>query len=255
MKLLFALICFGSSLAFASVPPGYVNLAEINPSIAIEMRYFSNWNFVGRPVAGYKADKCYLTKEAAQALSEAQEKLIPQGYSLLVFDCYRPKRAVADFMNWTENAKDTKMEKVFYVEMNKSKLIEKGYIADKSGHSRGSTVDITLIRKEPLAAGATPPAAVPVEEGKLRYQEEEADCRQTKNISATTQVDMGTTFDCFSQLANTANRKVSKEAQANRKILKQALEQVGFVNYPKEWWHFTLKNEPNKDKNLDFIVE
>jgi zinc D-Ala-D-Ala dipeptidase len=245
---------FSGTFSFAAIPTGFVNLAEVNPSIEIEIRYSSNWNFVGRPITGYKANKCYLTKEAAQALSEAQEKLIPQGYSLLVLDCYRPKRAVADFMNWSEKIKDLKMEKIFYPEMEKSKLIEKGFIGDKSGHSRGSAVDITLIKKEPVAQSE---AAVPVAvaEGKLRFQEDEVDCRQQKNITATTQLDMGTTFDCFSKLAVTKSRAILKEAQENRKILKQAVEQVGFVNDPKKWWHFTLKNEPNKNKKFDFIIE
>jgi D-alanyl-D-alanine dipeptidase len=235
-----------SSTARAAPAPGFVNLATIHPGIKIEMRYFSIWNFMGRIIPGYKANRCFLTREAATALAQAQEALSKKGYSLLVLDCYRPARSVQAFVNWTRDEKDQKMKSVFYPDEPKFTLIERGYIADRSGHSRGSTVDLTLIKKPVTRSRKDTP---------LRYKESGGDCRDTRGIERTGQLNMGTTFDCFSDLANTDHPKIIASARANRKILRDAMESVGFQNYPKEWWHFTLKNEPFSDQYFDFEVE
>jgi D-alanyl-D-alanine dipeptidase len=221
--------------AFSKVD--FVDLASVNPDIKIEMRYFSNWNFIGRKVVGYNTNKCFLTKQAANALSEVQRDLEKQRLSLLVFDCYRPQRAVTSFVEWTKDAKDNQMQNIFYPDEPKSTLIERGYIASRSGHSRGSTVDLTIVQ---IATNGN-------------YHEETSDCRYPKtNLK---QLDMGTYFDCFSSLSNTNDTRISKEAISNRKLLKTTMEKHGFKNYSKEWWHYTLKNEPFKDQYFDFVIE
>lgn len=242
--------------ASAQVPERFVDVKTIVPSIEVEMRYFSEWNFLGRVVNGYQANKCYLTKEAATALGQVQAMLEPLGYSLLVFDCYRPQRAVADFAKWADDLRDLTMQKIFYPLEPKSTLWKRGYIAHKSGHSRGSTVDLTIVRLAPKPIMVGPPAPEDVIEiKKLKFQEEPVDCRYQKNITLTRQLDMGTMFDCFSTSSNTASRDIAPQAQINRLLLKQSMEKFGFRNYFREWWHFTLKSEPYPSKIFDFAVQ
>jgi len=232
----------------AANPPGFVDLKTLDPSIEIEMRYATDWNFTGRPVKGYLANKCYLTREAGMALASAQRELGKQNLGLLILDCYRPSRAVAQFVAWTKNPKDQSMKSIFYPDEPKHELIARGYIADKSGHSRGSTVDLTLVSLNKVQE---------LKKAKLKFNfyEEKTDCRSQKNITTTGQLDMGTNFDCFSVLANTLNPNISRQAQNNRQLLREALEKVGFVNYDKEWWHFTLKNEPFSESYFDFPIK
>lgn len=232
------------ALSFATLPDEFVDVLKMNPNIKVELRYFSEWNFMGRAIDGYRANKCFLAKEAAQSLAKVQEHLHGLGYSLLVFDCYRPQRSVAEFVKWVQDPRDLKMKKIFYPDEPKDKLVERGYIASKSGHSRGATVDLTVVKNQPTKNN-----------GKLKYRENVIDCRKPKSIEKTGQLNMGTAFDCFSELANTDSDKVSAEARGNRKILKEAMEKFGFVNYAKEWWHFTLKEEPFKERYFDFVVE
>lgn len=235
--------------SFAAPESGFVDISEVNDEIYVEMRYATDWNFVGRVITGYKSNKCFLTVEAAEALSKVQKLIQVSGYSLLVFDCYRPQRSVTEFLDWTRDSTDQKMKKIFYPKEPKEKLVERGYIADKSGHSRGSTVDLTLIKSSKVQVTNKPAMSG------ASFHEDNIDCRLPKNIESTGQVNMGTSFDCFDKLANTANPKVMGEAKKNRQILKEAMEKSGFANYPKEWWHFTLKDEPHKDKYFDFVVQ
>ena len=241
-------IFFWSQAALGNVPSDFISIHKIDPSIAVEMRYATNWNFMGHVVTGYSANKCYLTKQAASALASVQTSLSKLGLGLLVFDCYRPQRAVAEFVKWTQDPKDQKMRTVFYPDEPKELLISRGYIASKSGHSRGSTVDLTVIKKTPTKGRSVDKS------DKLNFQEGFLDCRFQKHISETSQLDMGTMFDCFSVLANTMNPNISKDQAANRKILLDAMEKSGFVNYDQEWWHYTLKDEPFKDTYFDFMI-
>lgn len=245
---LISYVCMPAVLAHGAIPADFVEIRSVNKTIEVEARYASDWNFIGRPAAGYLANKCYLTKKAALALSKVQKLLRKKNLGLLAFDCFRPARAVADFVAWTKNTKDSDMKPIFYPDEPKESLIERGYIADRSGHSRGSTIDLTIIDTRRLK----PPAkAWPL----LQFREEKTDCRSQSNISSTSQLDMGTMFDCFSVLANTLNPEISITAKSNRKILLDAMESSGFSNYEKEWWHFTLKDEPFKDAYFDFPIE
>jgi D-alanyl-D-alanine dipeptidase len=220
---------------------GIVDLKTINPDIFVEAAYASEWNFIGRPIDGYQADKCYLTTKAANALSAVQKEVSKQGYSLLVFDCYRPARAVNQFVNWTKDTTDAKMQSVFYPDEPKVNLIKRGYIDAKSGHSRASTIDLTLVYTKKFQ-----------KKDFILKAKAVTDCRKSQGVEKSGQVNMGTTFDCFSELAHTANPSVSEEARKNRQILKLAMEKQGFTNYSKEWWHFSLKNEPYKNDYFDF---
>lgn len=227
--------------SFAAIDSGFVDISNVNKDIKVEMRYSTDWNFVGHTISGYKSNKCFLTKEAADALSKVQKHVQTIGYSLLVFDCYRPQRSVTEFLTWTRDSKDQRMKKIFYPDEPKEKLVVRGYIADRSSHSRGSTVDLTLIKNN--------------RESKESFKEEAVDCRQQKDIENTGQLKMGTSFDCFDKLANTSNPKASAQVKLNRQVLNESMVKFGFVNYPKEWWHFTLKEEPFKDKYFDFVIE
>ena len=235
---LFLILCVFATTVQATPDPHFIDISSINKNIKVELRYASDWNFVGHPIKGYQDNRCYLSKPAAEALSNVQKYLEPKGLSVLVFDCYRPQRAVNEFMNWSKNFKDQKMKKIFYPDEAKEQLFEKGYIAERSGHSRGSTIDLTLI-KFPLS--------------KKSFHEEAIDCRKHKNIEATGQLDMGTSYDCFDSMANTDSPKTTAVAKKNRLLLKETMERHGFKYYPLEWWHFTLKDEPYKEEYFDWV--
>jgi len=209
--------------AQAQVPAGFVDAATIVDGLVVDMRYFGADNFVGARIDGYEAARCLLTRPAAAALARVQLDLAPQGLGLKVFDCYRPTRAVAHFVRWARDVKDVKRKADFYPDVDKRELFRLGYIAPLSGHSRGSTVDLSLVR---LAPGQAP-----------------------------VEVDMGTRFDFFGVQSWPSSRAVSAEAQANRKILASAMRRGNFRPYEREWWHFTLRGEPYPGSYFDFVVK
>lgn len=204
--------------------PAFVDAATVVPGLEADMRYAGTNNFVGAKIAGYEKPVCLLTKEAAAALVKVQIALASSGVGLKVFDCYRPVRAVAHFMRWLRDPKDVKTKGDFYPDLDKRSLSE-GYISQRSGHSRGSTVDLTLVD------------ILPGPDGKLRER------------------DMGTPFDYFSPYSSPSNRQVSEEARSNRRLLSDAMRKNGFVPYGKEWWHFTLAHEPFPQTYFDFAVK
>lgn len=215
-----AMTLTGAASAQAQTPhPAFVDIATLIPAAVVDMRYLGTNNFVGARIDGYEKPVCYLTRPAAEALSHVQRDLAPNGLGLKVFDCYRPARAVAHFIRWARALGDTKMKAQYYPEEDKRHLFSRGYLASRSGHSRGSTVDLTLVTL--------------------------ADKRE---------LDMGTPFDFFSVRSWPGDRSVGMEAQRNRKILSDAMRKRGFVPYSKEWWHFTLAREPFPDTYFDFVV-
>jgi D-alanyl-D-alanine dipeptidase len=199
--------------------PGFVDAVEVVAELRVEARYFGTHNFVGRRIDGYEAGKCLLTREAATALASVQRDLAPLGLGLKAFDCYRPTRAVAHFLRWARDPQDQARKAEFYPDVDKRTLFRDGYISARSGHSRGSTVDLTLVR---LADGG--------------------------------EADMGTPFDFFGMRSWLADRSISPAAQANRQVLAAAMRRRGFRAYEKEWWHYTLNNEPYPDSHFDFPV-
>ena len=197
------------------------DFAEISTVIrdaAYDIRYYSSNNFTGKQIQGYKAPRAYLTKEALKALAKAAAILRKQGYRLLIWDAYRPQKAVDNFVAWINNPND-EGDKTFYPKLEKSDLIIGDYIATKSGHTRGSTVDLTIIKKD----------------GSF--------------------VDMGGTFDLFSEISHYKYPKITDEQKRNREILRNAMAKAGFKGIYSEWWHFTLKDEPYKDTYFNFDIE
>ncbi|MER6253276.1 M15 family metallopeptidase [Streptomyces sp. NPDC001584] len=240
----------GTATAGASAPPpeakaprAFVALSSVDPTILQDMRYVRAHNFVGEPVDGYRQPVCILTRPAAEALHRAQARLLRQGYSLKVYDCYRPQRAVDHFVRWAEDLGDERRKAEFYPRVDKSRLFEDGYIAKKSGHSRGSTMDVTLVRLPALPA----PRPRPGQESVPCYAPRAE--RYPDNS-----VDMGTGFDCFDTLSHTDDPRVQGAQRANRDLLRSALAAEGFANLPEEWWHFTHKPELFPDTYFDFPV-
>ncbi|MFF3380888.1 M15 family metallopeptidase [Streptomyces sp. NPDC002680] len=227
----------------AGAPEDFLALRSVDPTIVQEMRYFTPHNFVGEPIDGYEQPICILTRPAAEALHQAQLKLRPQGYTLKVYDCYRPQRAVDHFVRWAEDLDDQAMKGEFYPDVDKTRLFEDGYIAEKSGHSRGSTMDLTIVK---LPAKPTRPY-VPGEPLVPCY------APQSERFPDNS-VDMGTGYDCFDTRSHTLDPRIQGEQRANRLLLKDTLEALGFVNLAEEWWHFTFKPELYPDTYFDFPV-
>ncbi|MEU3312743.1 M15 family metallopeptidase [Streptomyces sp. NPDC006662] len=224
-------------------PAEFVSLGSVDPTIIQEMRYVSAHNFTGERIDGYRQPVCLLTRPAAEALHRAQTRLLSQGYSLKVYDCYRPQRAVDHFVRWAEDLADERRKAEFYPRVEKSRLFADGYIAAKSGHSRGSTMDLTLVALPALPA----PAPEPGQESVPCYAPQAE--RYPDNS-----IDMGTGFDCFDTLSHTDDPRVPRAQRAHRMMLKEALAREGFVNLPEEWWHFTHRPELFPDTYFDFPV-
>jgi len=247
---LLALLGLGAApLARAQAPVpeapagAFADLAQVAPSILVEMRYTTAHNFVGRRIRGYEEPVCLLTREAATALARAQRRVRRAGYTLKVYDCYRPQRAVDDFVAWARRLQDDRMKAEFYPRVDKRRLFSEGYIARRSGHSRGSTVDLTLVELPARRAE------------RYRRGQELVDCAApaSQRFGDNT-IDMGTGFDCFDPLSHPFNGRVHGQQRANRLRLRRALLAVGFKGLPTEWWHFTLRREPFPDTRFDFPV-
>jgi len=208
-----------SARAQASLPPGFVDASAVVDGLVVDMRYFGSDNFVGERIDGYERPRCVLSAPAANALAAVQRGLAARGLGLKVFDCYRPQRAVANFVRWAQRIDDVKRKREFYPHVDKRDLFKEGYISQRSGHSRGSTVDLTLVRR--------------------------SDGRE---------LDMGSPFDFFSPKSWSSDASVSGEAHANRALLAAAMTHGGFRPYKKEWWHFTLAGEPFPDTYFDFPI-
>lgn len=239
-----SIFCPLPALAAGPASVGFVDLHDEVPSIALDIRYYTAHNFVGERVDGYNAPKCIMTKRAADALAGVQKELVASGFSLKVYDCYRPKRAVAHFVRWAKDIDDTKTKKEFYPTIDKRNLFRDGYIAERSSHSRGSTVDLTVV-----------PIPVPAQERYVSGQALHECCLPAEKRFRDNGIDMGTGFDCFHELSHTANREIGDAQRINRLLLKTLMEKYGFVNYDREWWHYTLKDEPYPDTYFDFAIE
>ncbi|MGD9914820.1 MAG: M15 family metallopeptidase [Rhizobiaceae bacterium] len=209
------------------LPEGFVRLGDVDRSIRQVMSYAGSLNFLGRPARGYEAPVCILSEQAANALAGVQKRLMAEGLSLVMFDCYRPQRAVSDFASWARQSGGT--DPKWHPTVARNRLIRDGYIASRSAHSRGSTVDVGIAPVEPRIVE---PPACGADSGTL---------------------DFGTGFDCLDPSSNTDSRAVSAEARANRRKLVAAMREAGFRNYSAEWWHFTLEGEPFR-KPFDFLV-
>jgi D-alanyl-D-alanine dipeptidase len=231
----------GVAEAAPDLPAPFVYLSEIDPRIQQDMRYASENNFLGRVVDGYAAAQCILTRETALSLKKVEDALLKKNYSLKVYDCYRPARGVRDFVRWSRSDGDQKMKPQYYPDYDKDELFNRGFIASHSMHSRGNTVDLTIV-----PAGS----AVPEFNAKsaLVRCDAPADRRSPDNS-----LDFGTGFDCFGAKSHTASEKIPQAAQDNRQMLVDAMAAEGFRNYPREWWHFQ-KRGAAMDEEFDFPI-
>ena len=200
-------------------PSGFVLLSDFVPDIVQEIRYYSTYNFIGDRIDGYEEPCAMLTTEAARALRSVSHEMIVQGYRLKVFDAYRPACAVRHFVLWGIEDLDLRMKPFFYPDLEKQELFQKGYVASKSSHSRGSTIDLTLLD---MATGK--------------------------------ELDMGSPFDLFSEISHPDSRDVTDEQYENRMILRNVMVWIGFAPIDCEWWHFTLEYEPYPDTYFEFPV-
>ena len=215
----------------ATESAGFVNITDVVPDVILEVRYFGAYNFVGARIDGYEQPTALLTREAADSLKAVSEDLKAQGYRLKIYDAYRPQMGVDHFVRWGQDLDDTLMKPYFYPNESKDSLFIKDYIATRSGHSRGSTLDLTLF-----------------------------DMRTEK------EVDMGGTFDWFGKESHPdcggdpvtgtyrPNDTITAQQFANRMLLRTVMLSHGFKPYDCEWWHFTLKNEPYPDTYFEFPV-
>jgi len=199
------------SFAQQQLPEGFVYIKMVIPTIELEIRYAGNHNFIGKPIEGYNAPKAIITVEAANMLKKIQLELEKKNLGLKIYDAYRPQKAVNHFVKWAKNLNDTINKEEFYPNVKKKNLFKEEYIASRSGHSRGSTVDLTIID--------------------LSTDEKKA-------------LDMGSPYDFFGKESWVSNTNLTLKQLQNRKILQEVMQKYNFRNYPKEWWHFTLRNEP-----------
>jgi D-alanyl-D-alanine dipeptidase len=226
------------------LPEAFVDIQKVIPDVVLDIRYYGPHNFVGERVDGYLAPKCFLTKEAAEALANVQQDLEPYSLSLKIYDCYRPQRAVNHFVRWATEIENIKTKKEFYPTVDKRNLFKDGYIDSKSGHSRGSTVDLTIV-----------PLPAPRQADYIPGQQLSECYLPAAKRFGDNSIDMGTGFDCFHELSHTANTNIGRRQKINRLLLKSLMEKHGFRNYDMEWWHYTLKNEPYPDTYFNFVIE
>ncbi len=201
-------------------PEDFVYLLDLEPSIKIELRYFSNNNFIGQPIDGYHRSTIIVSKPTALALQKVQNDLEKKGLGLKIFDAYRPQQAVNHFVRWAKVLNDTLMKQSYYPDVPKSELFKRGYIASKSGHSRGSTVDLTLI-----------------------------------DLDTGNELDMGSPYDFFGVQSHPFYKKITDKQRKNRMLLRRVMLKNGFKPYENEWWHFTLRDEPFPNQYFDFPVK
>ena len=223
--LLALLLTAGAAQAQSRLPPGFVYLRDVEPSIAQDMRYAGANNFTGRPLPGYGAPECVLRRDAALALKRVQDVLKGSGLSLKVYDCYRPQRAVNAMARWAGGHEDDSTKR-FYPALEKRTLFAEGWIAFRSRHSAGTAIDLTIV-----PAGSS----VPEFDATRRYGSCDALWRERAPDNS---IDMGTGFDCFSAKSYTHSAAISGAERANRDRLLAAMTKQGFRNYFREWWHF-----------------
>ena len=211
------------SYSFANnLPDDFVEIKALIPTIELEIRYYTADNFVGERIDGYEIPKAILTLQATETLNSVQDELSNFDLGLKVFDAYRPQRAVDHFVRWAKDPNDIKMKKFYYPEVNKEDLFIEGYIADKSGHSRGSTVDVTIV---------------------------------SLSDNKSVELDMGTRWDYFSPKSWPSSTNVTPQQRANRMLLQNVMRKHGFKSLKEEWWHFTLENEPYPNHYFDFPIQ
>jgi zinc D-Ala-D-Ala dipeptidase len=236
------LIAGNMAASGAELPRGFVYLADVDGEIRQDIRYAGSHNFIGRPVDGYLAGECVLTARAAGALKQVHAELAARKLSLIVWDCYRPARAVRDFVAWSRLPQDARMKPEFFPGTVKAQLFALGYLSLSSRHSRGSTVDLGIVPGDsppPVYDPAAPPKPCTAAKGE-RFEDGT--------------IDLGTGYDCLDPKASTASPNVGRQATSNRNLLRALMRRFGFRSYWREWWHFELVDEPFPQQSFDFPI-
>lgn len=228
-----------NSLHASQLPEGFIFLTDVDTTIIEDPRYSTAENFTGHVVPGYERKKIVCTKEAANALKNANTDLKETGYQFIVYDGYRPQKAVKFFEYWADYIKDESKKNEYYPYIDKKNIFQLGYIAKKSGHSRGSTFDLTIIKVGSKLKCPTPLEKTLLSGKKIIFLDD-----GTEN--------MGSSFDLFDEVSHYETPSITEQEQSNRKLLRDVMISNGFEPYEKEWWHFTLKNEPYPNTYFDF---
>ena len=218
--IIFFTVLISSQISSQTLPKGFSYVSEIDATIKKELRYATSNNFIGKPIDGYLKDSLIISTPAAKALKEIQTKLILSGLSLKIFDAYRPQQAVDHFVRWAKVMNDTLMKKLYYPDVQKSELFTLGFIASKSGHTRGSTIDLSIV-----------------------------------DVKTNKEVDMGSSYDFFGEKSHPFYKKITEAQMKNRMLLRTIMIKNGFIPYDNEWWHFTLKDEPYPTTYFNFLIE
>ncbi|MAC87562.1 MAG: peptidase M15 [Gammaproteobacteria bacterium] len=213
-------VLISSQISAQTLPKGFSYVSEIDATIKKELRYATSNNFIGKPIDGYLKDSLIISTPAAKALKEIQTKLMLSGLSLKIFDAYRPQQAVDHFVRWAKVMNDTLMKQLYYPDVQKSELFTLGFIASKSGHTRGSTVDLSIV-----------------------------------DVKTNKEVDMGSSYDFFGEKSHPFYKKITETQMKNRMLLRTIMIKNGFIPYDNEWWHFTLKDEPYPTIYFNFLIE
>ena len=214
------IVLISSQINSQTLPQGFSYVSEIDATIKKELRYSTSNNFIGQPIDGYIKDSLIISTPAAKALKKIQTKLMLSGLSLKIFDAYRPQQAVDHFVRWAKVLNDTLMKQLYYPDVQKSELFTLGYIALKSGHTRVSTVDLTIV-----------------------------------DIKTNKELDMGSSYDFFGEKSHPYYKKITDKQTKNRMLLRSIMIKNGFIPYDNEWWHFTLKNELYPTTYFNFTIE
>ena len=218
--IIFFTVLISSQISSQTLPKGFSYVSEIDATIKKELRYATSNNFIGKPIDGYLKDSLIISTPAAKALKEIQTKLMLSGLSLKIFDAYRPQQAVDHFVRWAKVMNDTLMKQLYYPDVQKSELFTLGFIASKSGHTRGSTVDLSIV-----------------------------------DVKTNKEVDMGSSYDFFGEKSHPFYKKITETQMKNRMLLRTIMIKNGFIPYDNEWWHFTLKDEPYPTTYFNFLIE
>jgi len=218
--IIFFTVLISSQISSQTLPKGFSYVSEIDATIKKELRYATSNNFIGKPIDGYLKDSLIISTPAAKALKEIQTKLMLSGLSLKIFDAYRPQQAVDHFVRWAKVMNDTLMKQLYYPDVQKSELFTLGFIASKSGHTRGSTVDLSIV-----------------------------------DVKTNKELDMGSSYDFFGEKSHPFYKKITEAQMKNRMLLRTIMIKNGFIPYDNEWWHFTLKDEPYPTTYFNFLIE
>lgn len=227
--------------AEANLPKGFVFLTDIDPTIVEKVRYYGSDNFMGRPVPGYTVNRIIITEQAAHALKQVNTALKEMGYRLVVYDAYRSQTSVNAFIEWGNHPEDNIAKPLYYPTLKKNEIFEEGYVSPKSQHSRGSTVDLTII---PLNETLKP----------IKIESRTLSNNETIPFLNDNTLDMGASFDLFHRASHHQSILISEEQQKNRDLLRSEMDKAGFQPYDTEWWHYSLKNEPFPDTYFDFLL-